>query len=324
MRQLLLTILTLSTLNFYSQKLNIITIDKSKILTTLLDSASKSEILTRLNGRQDNTLRKKWTARTFLLSDGKIVIDFYNKQAALIENIDQFKKLERVQFVKNTIDFLKKNISYKIGLTSVEANLIVQNEKPKELSNFKSDMPDYYDFKVYELATGQILFIEKPKTLKSATIYPDLKTLASDNSTIVEKVYGSQDDEYLMKRLASGDPLLDYETDGQLIYPKYLRDLIKSHKLTLIQQKVYVSSFFGNLYKSENGYYILIDEINQKNGAGNKMKILTLRIYGTLQQVKDAQEKYEVSKNKVMKSEHFYQKISDKYGEQSKVCPAIN
>jgi len=164
MRHLFLTILTLTTLNFYSQKLNIITIDKSKILTTLLDSSSKSEILTRLNGRQDNTLRKKWTARTFLLSDGKIVIEFYDKQAALIENIDQFKKLERVQLVKNTIDFLKKNISYKIGLTSVEANFIVQNEKPKELSNFKSDMPGYYDFKVYELATGQILFIEKPKT----------------------------------------------------------------------------------------------------------------------------------------------------------------
>jgi hypothetical protein len=119
-----------------------------------------------------------------------------------------------------------------------------------------------------------------------------------------------------MKVLASGDRLSDYDFNDHLFYPKYLKDLIKYHRLTLVEQKIYVSDFFGNLYKSENGYYILVDEVNQKNGAGNKMQILSLRIYETLQQVRDAQTKYEAFKSKGVTSEHFYQKISDKYGEK--------
>ncbi len=316
MRQLLLIIFTLTTLNSYSQKLGITAIDKSKVLALLIDSTSKSHLLTQLNGRQDNTLRKKWTARTFLLSDGKIIIEFYDQQAILIDNLGDFKRLERIRFVKNTVDFLKKNISYKIEISFKEGNRIVENEKPKRLSNLKSDIPEYYDFEVYELSTGQILFIDKSQNLKNATIYPDLKTLCSDNSTIKELVYGSDDDEYLMKKLASGDALLDYDVNDHLLYTKYLKDLIKNHKLTLTEQKVYVSNFFGNLYKSDNGYYILVDEVNQKNGAGNKMQILSLRIYETLQQVRDAQTKYEEFKNTGVTSEHFYQKISDKYGQK--------
>lgn len=303
------------TLNSYSQKLDITTIEKSKILTTLLNSASKSKLLTKFDGRQDNTLRKKWTARTFLLSDGKIIIEFYDKQAILIDNLNDFKKLDRIKFTKNTVDFLKKNISYKIELAIEEGNKIVETEKPKRLNNLKSDMPQYYDFEVYELATGQILFLNKSQHQKSSTIYADLKTLCSDNSTITQLVYDSDDDEYLMKKLASGDALSDYDVSDHLIYPKYLRDLIKNHKLTLTEQKIYISDFFGNLYKSELGYYILVDEVNQKNGAGNKMSILSLRKYETLQQVKDAVKKYKLFKGKGVTSEHFYQKISEKYGE---------
>jgi len=96
-----------------------------------------------------------------------------------------------------------------------------------------------------------------------------------------------------------------------------LDDLIRNHKLTLTEQKVYVTDFFGNLFKSENGYFMLVDEVNQKNGAGDKMSILSLRIYQSLQQVKDAQTRYEeFKKNKGITSEHFYQRISDKYGQR--------
>jgi hypothetical protein len=315
MRQILLIIFTLANLNSFSQKLDITTIEKSKESATLLDSASKSNLLTQFSGKQDNTLRKKWTARTFLLSDEKVLIEFFDKQAVLIDNLNDFKKLDRIKFVKNTVGILKKNISYKIELSFDEGYHIAQNEKPKRIENLKSDMPEYYDFQVYELSTGQILFLDKSQNFKNAIIYPDLKTLSSDNTTIAQQVYGSEDDECLMKKLASGDRLLDYDVNDHLIYPKYLNDLIKNHKLTLTQQKVYVSNFFGNLYKSKNDYYILVDEVNQKNGAGNKMQILTLRIYETLQQVKDAQANYEAFKNKGVTSEHFYQKISDKYGE---------
>jgi hypothetical protein len=318
MRQLLLIIFTLTTLNSFSQTLDITTIDKSKILSTLLDSASKSQLLTKFNGRQDNTLRKKWTARTFLLSDEKVIIEFYDKQAVLIDNLDNFKELERVRFVKNTIDFLKKNVSYKIELSYEEGNNIVQDEKPKRLNNLKSEMPEQFDFEVYQLNTGQILFIDKSQNFKSASIYPDLKTLSSDNNTIAEQVYGSEDDEYLMKKLANGDPLLDYEPSDHLIYPKYEKDLIKNHKLTLIETKVFVASdFYGNLYKSENGYYILLDDFNQLNvPKTGKIGIGTLRVYNTLDEVRSAQRRYEQFKDKGGTSEHFYQKISEAFGQK--------
>jgi hypothetical protein len=305
----------LATLNSHSQKLDIITIDKSKVVVTLLDSETKLQLLTQFDGKQNNTLRKRWTARTFLLSNEKILIEFYDKQAVLIDNLVTFKKLDRIRFVKNSVSFLKKNISYKIELSFDEGNQIIQTEKPKKLSDLKSDMPEYYDFEVYELSTGQILHLDKSKNQKKSIIYSNLKTLCSEHSGITDQVYGSEDEDYLMKKLASGDLLLDYQANEYLIYPKYLKELIKNHKLTIAEQKVYVDDFYGNLYKSDNNYYILVDEIKQKNGAGNKMQILNLRIYKTLKQVKEAQTRYEENKDKAGTSEHFFQKISDKYGE---------
>ena len=183
MRQILLIIFALTTLNSFSQKLDITTIDKSKVSAALLDSAAKSQLLTQFNGRQENTLRKKWTARTFLLSNEKVVVEFYDKQAILIDNIEQLKKLEEVRFVKNAIDFLKKNISYKIELTFEKAKQIIEADNPKRLTQYKSDLPQWYDFEVYELNTGQILFLDKSENFKAAAIFPDIKTLASEKTS---------------------------------------------------------------------------------------------------------------------------------------------
>lgn len=303
-------------MNSNPQKLEITTIDGSKILATLLDSTLKVKLVTQFSGRNDITLRKKWTARTFLFLDGKILVEFYDKSAVLIDNVEQFKKLEEVRFVKNTIWNLKKNISYKIELPFEKGQQIIHKENPERLTQYKSDLPQWYDFEVYKLGTGQILFLDKSENFQAAAIFPDIKTLASEKTSVLETAYGSEDDEHLMKTLASGDRLSDYDVNDHLIYPKYLSDVIKNHKLTLIQQKVYVSDFFGNLYISHNGYYILVDEVNQKNGAGNKMQILSLRIFETLQQVKDAQARYEEFKNKGGTSEHFYKKISDRFGDK--------
>jgi hypothetical protein len=247
MRQLLIIILTLTILSTSAQKLEITTLDKVQITTTILDSTSKVNLLTNFNGNQDNSIRKKWTARTYKLSNGKILIEFYDKQAVLVDDVEQFHKLVRIRFVKNTVAFLKKNISYKIELTFDEGKNIIEKEKPVRLTQYKSDLPQWYDFEVYQLNTGQILFLDKSENLQAAAIFPDIKTLASEKTSIQEEEYGSDDDEHLMKKLASGDRLSDYDVSDHLIYPKYLKDLIKNHKLSLIKQKIYVSDFFGNL-----------------------------------------------------------------------------
>ena len=316
MRQLLFLLLTLTTFTLYSQQMEIRPLDKTQVEVNILNETAMHQLLTQFNGKQNDSLRKRWTARTFVLSNGKILIEFYDRQAVLMDNIKDFKKLERVRFVKNNIGFLKKNISYKIEVSADEADSILKLEHPKRLDNLKSDMPEYYNFEVYELVTGQILFLNKSESQKEAIIYENLKALSSDNTTIQEQIYGSQDDEYLMKRLASGDALLDYEPNEQLLYPKYINDLVKNHRLALIEKKVYVCHFYGNLYKSENGYYVVIDEVNQANGAGSKMHILDVRIFDSLQQVRDAQKAYEKYKKTGVRSEHFYRKISDKYGEK--------
>ncbi len=64
-------------------------------------------------------------------------------------------------------------------------------------------MPEWYDFEVYELNTGQILFLDKSENFKAATIFPDIKTLASEKTSVLETAYGSDDDEHLMKVLSS-------------------------------------------------------------------------------------------------------------------------
>lgn len=303
----------------FSQEFEIITSNKSQVKIKIIDGNEKQQILTEFKGVQDNNLRKKLTARTFQLSDNRIIVEFYDKQAIIVDNISDFKKLEEVTFVKNIVWNLKKNISYKISLPFVKGLEIVKTEKPRQLTQFKSENPKYYDFEVYQLSTDQILFIYKSESEKYSTIYPDLKTLASENSTVNEQYYGFEDDEYQMKKLSNGDNLSDYEPNEHLVYPKYVKQIIKSHRLKLIEKRVFVlNDFYVNLYSSEKGYYVLIDEENQKNGAGKKMQILTLRIYSTLEEVKSAQNRYEEFKRdfKPGFSEHFYNQLSKKYGDQ--------
>src|SRR5258708_23930944 len=99
-----------------------------------------------------------------------------------------------------------------------------------------------------------------------------------------------------------------------MVYPKEIKMVIQNHKLSLIENKIYVDQFYGNLYWSKSGYYVLINEINQQNGAGKKMSILTARVYEKLEDVKKTQITYEKSKQREFHLENFYQKISDKNG----------
>lgn len=311
-RRLLYIILTLLSLQAASQKMTIITLDNSKVEVSIISDSARQEFLQNFNGKKDYTLAKKWTARTYRLSDNRILIEFYDRQAALISNSTDFDKLKEVRFIKTYIDFLKKNISYKIEITYDKGKEIVKLLNPKKLEQFRNELLDFTSIEVYELPTGQLLFLNTTNNLKSAAIYENIKALASECNDVSNQYYG--DMEASSKKFINGDPLLDYETDGQLVYPKDEKQIIENHRLILTETKVYVEQFYGNLYKSEKGYYVLINEVNQKNGGGRKMRVLIARVYESLEEVREAQTKYEKRKNEDVKSEHFYQKISDKYG----------
>lgn len=309
-RHFLISILTFLALATTGQKITVTTLDNFTIEVDLISDSTKTTFLQEFQGKQNNKIRKQWTARTYWLSDDRILIEFYDGQAAIIKSKDDFDKLNEVRFTKNYIDFLKKNITYKIEIPFQKG--VELSKSAKRIANLNPEMPQYFDFEVYEMQSGQILFICKSENTKSATVYENMKGLCSDNNDILSQYY--QGMEAWTEKLVAGDPLLDYDIDGHLVYPKDIPALIKNHNLSLVESKVYVNDFYGNLYKSDKGHYVLIDEVNQKNGAGNKMPILTVRIYEKLQDFRNAQAKYEKFKDEGVKSEHFYQQISDKYG----------
>jgi hypothetical protein len=56
--------------------MKITTLDKAQLEATILDEKNKNQLLQQFNGKQNNSLRKKWTARTYVLSDGRSLIEF--------------------------------------------------------------------------------------------------------------------------------------------------------------------------------------------------------------------------------------------------------
>ncbi len=308
----LCTIMILSN-TLLSQRMKIINKDKEEIEVSIIDNTEISHLIKTFRGERDISKHKNLTSKTYVLDDRRIIIEFFDRQGVLVSNDYDFNKLKEVRFVKNQIWNLKKNISYKSELEFEEGLRILKAEKPKKLEQFNTIYGNS-EFGVYELKTHQILFLNSD-IAKYARIYPDLKTLASDDFNIQEEYYSSDDEENIMRELAKGNPMEDYEPNEHLIYPKYLDDLLKNHHLKLLEQKVYIKSFYGNLFKSEtNGFYFLIDAINQKNGSGDKMQILEVHIFNDLDQVRNAQNQYEKFKNELNKPEYFYQKISDQYG----------
>lgn len=294
--------------------MKIITKDNSEINIEIIDSLKVKNTISLLDGKIDSSKFKKWTSKTYTLKNNQILIEFYDKQGALITNDKDFNQLKEIQFVKNQIWNLKKNISYKTELLYEEGLKILQTQKPKKLNQFDEIYTNTI-FGAYELKNGQILFLNDYGTKKYAGIFPDLKTLSSEDISISEIYYNVDNEEDLMKQLANGDAMIDYEPNEHLIYPSYIDDLIKNHQLKFLEDKVYIKNFYGNLYQSKkNGFYFLIDEVSQKNGAGSKMKIVEVNIFESLTEVRNAQAQYEKFKNTTNIREYFYQKISDKYG----------
>ncbi|MEO1415929.1 MAG: hypothetical protein AAFW00_11640 [Bacteroidota bacterium] len=284
-------------------------------IEVLLCSSEKTQILiTQYHGQTDDSLRKPWTARTYRLSNQQILMEFYDGQSALIEHEEAFHQLKDVRFVKNTIWNLKKNISYKINLPFERGRELSRLKGASRMTAYQRDFDELDDVEIYRLANQQILFLNLSPYTPSASIYPDIKTLASENRDIEEMVYGLEDEEYFMKELAKGNTLTDFDPQKFLIYPKYLEAILTRHELTIRETEVYTHPFWGNLYESKRGYWILIEEVNQPNYGGDQMRILTLQIFEDRAQVRAAETHYEQVKNPKPKRVHFFQHISDTYG----------
>lgn len=298
-----------------AQNFSITTFDRTKIHTTLIDSTARVSLLDRYKAEQKPNLKKSGTARTYLLSDGRVVIEFFDRQGLLISNIQDFEKLNEVKFVKNRIWLLKKNISYKIELTPEQANHILNSEKPERLS-FESEVPAEFTIDVFQLRSGEILFMEKDKERQWTTLFPDLKTSASS----VWGLYGQYHQQFLsekaiLTRLKNGDPLDDFEIKEHLVYPNDVGEIVQAHGLVLIESNIHVSEFRSNLYRSSKGYFVLIDDPNQIGGSGEKLQILSLSIHESIDEVKARERNYHYYKNNPRPPEHFYKQVSDQYGQ---------
>ncbi|MEL6626722.1 MAG: hypothetical protein AAFO96_25595 [Bacteroidota bacterium] len=314
MQHFIFTLSIILSLSLSAQPMSIINLQGEQI-EVLLCSPEKTQILIgQHRGQRDDSLIKPWTARTYRLSNQQILMEFYDGQSAVVEHEEAFHQLTDVRFVKNTIWNLKKNISYKINLPFERGRELSRSKGASRMTAYQRDFDELGDFEIYRLANQQILFLNLSPFSPLASIYPDIKTLASENRDIEEMVYGLEDEEYFMKELAKGNTLADFDPQKFLIYPQYLEAILTQHELTIREREVYTNPFWGNLYESKRGYWMLIEEVNQPNSGGDQMCILTLQIFEDRLQVRAAKAHYEQVKNQKPERVHFFQHISETYG----------
>lgn len=329
MRAHIFFILSFIPLIMFSQKLKITTEEGQIFEVALLSDSERHQLIGEKDGQVDKGMRYPRTARTYKLRDGRIVIEFFDGQGALTTQAD-LARLRDVRFFKTHIDFLKRNITYRIDLSYEKGKQLALTGK--RLEQFKSATPGSNDFALYELPAGQVLYINHSPRDTTAIILENLKGAASLNENVLMETYG--DLETASAKFIAGDPMWDYNPQQFWVYPADEQKVIKNHQLKLLERKIYVNVFHSNLYQSERGYYVLLTEFNQKDMRGVQgLGIGEGRVYQSLGDVKADQQEYERKKASSGKSEHFYRKISDQYGREfpSKVsmmidsmCAALN
>jgi len=308
---ILLSLLPVLTL---AQKKTIITTQGDSIEITILLDTERRHLIDSLHGKADVRSRKEHAARTYKLSNSQILIEFYDRQGALVQNETDLVELQEVRFFKTYVDFLKRNITYRIDL-SYEKGIELARHRGKLLQEFKSSLPDYHQFEVYQLSTGQLLYLNHTRNEMTAAIFENMKALASQSDDVLAQVYG--DIEAAAAKFLQGDPLWDYNPQEFFVWPRDEQTVIKNHRLKLVERKVYVDDFFSNLYQSDGGYYVLLNEFNQKDKRGVEgLGIGQARVYKTLDEVKDARQKYQENRSRARESEHFYRNLSDRFGKE--------
>lgn len=294
--------------------MQVINLRGDTVVVETVSNEQRQQLINLLAGTQMPSLRKQYTARTYSLSDGRVLVEFFDRQGIILQSAADLERLRGVKFFKTYVDFLKRNITYKIELSLEDGKALAQHSGVR-LTQFVPEMPEIFPYEVYRLPTGQLLKLILQSVRRKAIIYADLKGMCSEDAEILGQVYGGLEE--ATTRFINGDAQLDYNPPEFLIWPSDESKAIASHDLQLLEKHVYVSDFYGNLYRSPEGYYVLLDDFSQKDAGGhNPIGIGTARIYRTLEEVRTAKAHYQRRKKEPIRDEHFYQHISERYGQR--------
>jgi hypothetical protein len=99
----------------FAQKLKIVTAKGQAVEVVLLSESERSQLIEDQNGHINESLRMPRTARTYELLDDRILIELFDRQGVLVAKNDM-EKLHGIRFFKPYIDFIRRNVSYRIDL----------------------------------------------------------------------------------------------------------------------------------------------------------------------------------------------------------------
>ncbi|MFK7947629.1 MAG: hypothetical protein AB8G11_08570 [Saprospiraceae bacterium] len=322
MKYLSVILLMLITIN--SKAMKIIFPNRIHVEVQLLSESKLKKIVQEKNGKVSERFHKHLTARTYELDSNQLVMEFYDGQGILIDDKEDFETLESVRFIKNQVGYLHPRVSYYFRLTKDDLESLLSKFEGEELKDYEL-VPEFkgaYGFKVFRLNNNQVIYWSNDDRRTDALLYEDIEAFAFENSFATELIYPDTWDSG-KEEFVDGKLPIRFNINTYSIYPDEAKSIIKNHQLTLIQTDIQYSDLFkSNLYKSEKGYFILMEDFNQLGYHGRKIGIGAAYIFKTLEKFENnyqeilKQRKINESNPNRWKGVHMYQSLSDKYGEE--------
>jgi hypothetical protein len=295
--------------------------NKINVEVQLLSKSELKEIVQNRNGKVSERFHKHLTARTYEIDSNQLIMEFYDGQGILINDAEDFQALESVRFIKNKIGDLHPRVSYYFKLTELQVRNLINDYVIKELKIYERILEHEYDysFNVFQLSTNQVII--KGEESAEAYLYEDLEALAFDNEEIysVRYDYNKAKEEFFKGIVSTEHNINDYS-----VYDYEVDSIIKNHELRLVQTNIqYELHFFSNLYKSKRGYYILMEDFNQKALNGRKLSFGFIHFFKTIKEFEleyekkqEYYKKFRYNIREFPNGVHVYESLSDKYGEK--------
>ena len=271
-----------------------------KIETIFTNANAKDNLIKTNNGKVKNELYKHLTARTWEFSNGEVFLEFFDYSGLIFRNKKDFQKCNQIKFQKDKIDFLKETVSY-----LHEENFDDAIEKSTKLNEVQINHSN--EFKIFK--TDNELYLIINFRLKNAYYHSSLKSIASNYEDILSYLYPNGQETFT-EDFINGKLMLDLRYNQYDVNLEKYEMMLENHKL-IIEKKEFVSIFDKSLdlYKSENGYFILIESLNN-----NDLYTGTARVFFSSEEVKNAKKLYlKVQNEKTPAPIHFYQELYDKY-----------